>query len=786
MPGDEDDDVYFDDDLDELPPNTFQQLQQDAIRSTQQVANDSRQDLPIPKQAPAFGFGTGPIHAAQSLANRYDNPHRPSSDYGDFEEDDMLDGEVYDAAQDPPVNITQGNYFGQRASGEATQREIWRQQRFSEPQAVANLTRPLDHGTTQQPLPRTRQDKRGPIEDEDEDEDEDAMAWSPEKRDDGQGRRATPSVSVDALQAQIEGLLQERDSLRKETEEAKARALAKTGEIAIVRAKQSKAEKEFEQKLASLQKSHADEAARQKLEVQNARAEKQKIATEKGFLEHDLAQQKTSRAVVRKSSAHGPATTPKKNRVAPFADGFEEEEVRVVTPSKLTFRTKPTTPKAGAKRKRKVPEASPAKPLELSQSRNASFVEDDIPQPLEGEEINEETGNAERAQPKDLKVMVLQEILNYCHYDETRMIESLADFAFPSKADLKLSNLVLDKVTMANDALSIGQALLAIWQQCLDERCFEPLEMIMNVTLRLLYFFLLDFTSDLTDIIVPLTQFTADINLIPRFKKKSASELNPHVSTVDCFQVLHTVAHNLMFDAPEIERFWRCMRFDFVGMMMKPTQPITELLQALSLLKTSILPNSFSMIIPPDDGDQQCSEQVVLDLLSRLLIEMPWVPEDEEPDPSPDVCTLRLEVLEVLSGMLSNPYCSKVLVTSPLVVPRIIRFLCDEIDDLYDYTTDEMNIMRSRGVNIGFMIWHDVCKQLGSEKQQELQEKLKETSGMIGKQLLVLTRLAFCEGGYYEGRIEEVVSELAHEMLEEVLTMEEGEELEKCMGSGRR
>ena len=785
MPGDEDDDVYFDDDLDELPPNTFQQLQQDAIRSTQQVASNSPQDLSRPKQTPAFGFGTGPIHAAQSLANRYDNPHKPSSDYGDFEEDDMLDGEVYDAAQDPPVNITQGNYFGKRVPGEATQREIWRQQRFSEPQAVANaVTHPPNHGTAQpqQPLPKARQVKPRPI----EDENEDAMTWSPEKRDNSQGQGTTPLVSVDALQAQIQGLLQERDSLRKETEEAKAKALAKTGEIAIVRAKQSKAEKEFEQKLASLEKSHADEAARKNLEVQNARAERQKIATEKGFLEHDLAKQKTSRPAARKPSADGPATTPKKNRVAPFADGFEDEEVRAVTPSKLSFRTKPTTPKAGAKRKRKVPEASPAKPLELSQSRNASFVEDDLPQPPEEEEIREETGNEERVQFKDLKVMVLQEILNYRHYDETRMIESLADFAFPSKADLKLSNLVLDKVTMANDALSIGQALLSIWQQCLDEQYFEPLEMIMNITLRLLYFFLLDFTSDLTDIIVPLAQFTADINLIPRFKKKPASEINPHVSTLDCFQVLHTVAHNLMFDAPEIERFWRCMRFDFVGMMIKPTQPITELLQALSLLKTSILPNSFSMITPPGDGDQQCSEQVVLGLLSRLLIEMPWVPEDEEPDPSPDVCTLRLEVLEVLSGMLSNPYCSKVLINSPHVLPRIISFLCDEIDDLYDYTTDEMNIMRSRGINIGFMIWHDVHKLLGSEKQQELQEKLKETSGMIGKQLLVLTRLAFCEGGYYEGRIEQVVSELAHEMLEEVLTMEEGEELEKCVGSGRR
>ena len=762
----EEDDGYSDDDLDDLPSNTFQQLQQDAIQFSQKVVTD-RPYLPA-NTHPGDLIQNNRTEGLAQTANSYQvSPRGFSSDYGDFEDDEMLDGEVYDAAQDPPAATTQGNPYRGHAIGESTQREIWRQERFSVPQSYNPPINPTisDLPPMKPPPNNARQNSE-------------EMTWSPVRKQ----KNVITQDPTEALQAQIQQLLQEKESLRNEAEAAKASALAKTGEIAIVRAKQSKLEKEFEQKMTNLQKSHADEATRQKLAIENARAEKHTLATEKSFLEFDLAQQKTLRTAARKPES--PLTTPSKNRTIAFADGFEDNEISVTSPSKLTFRTKVVTPKAGAKRKRKAIDASPAKPLELSQSRNASFAEPEHPAKLTNPGDPVEDGIILRK--TDERYEMTQEILNHRpHHDTPRTFESLADFSFPSKADEKLSTLLLDKISyMSSEPFSASVALeiLSMWQQCIDENYLEPIHLIMDLVFNLLFWHLRECTPDLTDVLVPLAQVTADINLIPRHWKKPASELSPHVSTTLCLQILHTVAHNVLHQKPELDRFWHRMRFDFTGMILKSTNPIPELLISLSLLKTSVLPNSFSMIIPPGDGDQQKSELVVLDLLSRLLVEMPWVREGEDPYPDEDICSLRLEVLALMNCMLGNEYGGRALARSLWCLPRLIRFICDEIDALYDFTTDEMNEMHSDAINTGFLIWHHVQEEYGTEGQN-LQERLKEMPGMIGKQLIVLTRLAFCEGGFYEGRIREELPEMAHGMLEEVLTLEEGEEIGEVMGS---
>lgn len=145
----------------------------------------------------------------------------------------------------------------------------------------------------------------------------------------------------------------------------------------------------------ALQKLHADEAAQQKVEVEKARAELQKIATEKDFLENDLAagtkQIRNLQKAIKKGGdkdseikARGKENqlvTPKKNKSLPYADGFDDEEIQPMSPSRLVIRSKANTPKAGAKRKRKPTEASPVKPLDLAQPIQIdSFEEEAQPQ----------------------------------------------------------------------------------------------------------------------------------------------------------------------------------------------------------------------------------------------------------------------------------------------------------------------------------------------------------------------------------------------------------------------
>ena len=188
------------------------------------------------------------------------------------------------------------------------------------------------------------------------------------------------STVVHRLRQSIQ-LLREREMLQQAAQSAENKALAKTGEIAIVRANQVKMEKEYERRLAAMQKMHADEAARQKIEVDSVRAERQRIETENQFLKHDALDNQITRNIsttardtaktngVQNGANESPLTTPKKSRVKPFSDGFEDDEIVMLSPSKLAIRSKVGTPKAGAKRKRKQKEDSPVPKLRLSESK---------------------------------------------------------------------------------------------------------------------------------------------------------------------------------------------------------------------------------------------------------------------------------------------------------------------------------------------------------------------------------------------------------------------------------
>ena len=133
-------DDYSDDDLDALPDSTFRELQHNALESTQQAARGK----PPVLAATASSLKKTPAVLAQGLERlsvgaafpsfpsqrESDFPHLPSSDYGDLD-DDMLDGEIYDTAQEPGANAIQASRAASLpVGGESTQRERWQAQRY--------------------------------------------------------------------------------------------------------------------------------------------------------------------------------------------------------------------------------------------------------------------------------------------------------------------------------------------------------------------------------------------------------------------------------------------------------------------------------------------------------------------------------------------------------------------------------------------------------------------------------------------------------------------------------
>ena len=131
----EEDGGYSDDDLDALPADAFHELQENAIKSTQQqkpydATPGSALRRPFTKPSVSLGGGIGGALFGGNATQQARVPAHaepPSSDYGDFD-DEMLDGEIYNAAEQPAIPI--GNAVLRRAGGDSSQREEWRQRRY--------------------------------------------------------------------------------------------------------------------------------------------------------------------------------------------------------------------------------------------------------------------------------------------------------------------------------------------------------------------------------------------------------------------------------------------------------------------------------------------------------------------------------------------------------------------------------------------------------------------------------------------------------------------------------
>ncbi|KAI4096304.1 MAG: hypothetical protein LQ344_001130 [Seirophora lacunosa] len=801
----DEDDGYSDDDLDALPDDTLDRLQEHAITSTQQAIRDSHASF-LPAHTPqgnapaALAGGLERLSVANGLPLEDDQgfPQHPSSDYGDLD-DEMLDGEIYDAAEEPGINAIQASRAANVPHGESTQRELWRHQRYAIPQLnnEPGISRAqaaqgvLEGGNGSRPKTKETTDRPNA-----DNEDNDSQSGS--------------QAGMKALQAQILELRRERDELAKAKRAAEEAAFAKAGEIAIVRANQTKTEKFYESKLQSLQKLRQEEAAKQRLEVERALAEKQKIATEKGFLQNDItegnqqikslqrainAKDTSSKAV--SSEADGRTalpTTPQKKKSLKYADGFDYDEIQ----NPLPYRSKTSTPKAGSKRKRKPINESPVKPLQLSQANKAS-------EPVEDVSIAPDQGHAgldpgprnppatatfPSVAPSDERFDLMQHVMNHCRdVGEKRTFEALSDFAYPSKPNRALSTIFLDKMSTLRSRrniddfpVALAQIVIAMWKECVDEQFWKPVRLLLDLTRYILCITPVTTAPLLVDTLLEVLQSTADVNVIPRVRRQHG-KFSAEVNTLDCLELLKSIAVDCSGHDEDIIRFWKCMRFDFIAMILNVVQPIEELHVAIALLRRSVLRDTFAMVVPPNNGKQEPSELKLIDLLSRLLVESLKPVKNEEPYDAVEIAELRLSILSLMEEMCLNEHSSLALASSQHVIGRLVWVMNDELDALYNrqYGHEERAELVNQATRILFRLRSDHPQLIN------MQEKLKviPNSGGVHKHLIALTRLALSEGVFYEENIEDDVVECAHEMLEDLSSPEEAEALREAFSTAR-
>ncbi|KAL1871787.1 hypothetical protein Plec18167_006937 [Paecilomyces lecythidis] len=782
---DDSDDDFFDDGFESIPTSTLLQLEQNAYQATQAQKTQQTQDEPVRSlqdqstyalqshvstlRQPAFG---GSSLRPPSL------PTGLSNEYGEINAGEEFEAEVFDNAQDHMAELQREHAYMQG----------------------------LQNGQDIHMGGLQHHDGHFGQNDTDGMEVEEYLHDDTEVNDtfyEQHGR----SVQMEEVMARIDELTRKNQEMMQELETAKSNALTKSGEISIIRANQAKLAERYDQQLSSLRKSLADEAAKHKAELEAARAQSKTLATENAFLKQDLAEEALKsnnlRAKSRAKEKSQPVT-PKKTRVLPFRDGFDDDEIAVFSPTKSSGgRTKRGSPAVPGKRKRKPSQDGPIPigPLELSPSRHFPPPE---PEPEVEPETSDDGSKDQRTFQKDdenLRYMKL--ILNHRTPPNTeRDIEAMARIAFPSQPDRMFSTIVIEATSSfhtGNYAVQFARCIISLWSQALKEKFYRPIYILMGIIKFILLLDTSHVAPNIIEELLPVIQESVAINGVPRFHHSPASrknwgqvrqtpqsQLNKDVDSTEALSILYLTATGCLGDENAKEAFWRRIRYDFILMMLHTSQPISDIALTLNLLTCSLRRDSIGPLLDTEQ-DQFSNENYIVDRVANLFYEKPQVDEGQTPYTGHEVCRMRLEALSFLNAVAfsapgtAHNHGSSVIATHPTALARLIRSMHDEVDALYDYRPE--HDMHNSLVNGLMGLIYGVTRK---HKEIDLQSKLHLVAGGKQKYLIVLTRLAFSESPFLEAGITDETVEMAHEMLEEAVNPQEAEALAEAFPSASR
>ena len=222
----------------------------------------------------------------------------------------------------------------------------------------------------------------------------------------------------------------------------------------------------------------------------------------------------------------------------------------------------------------------------------------------------------------------------------------------------------------------------------------------VHILLDLVHFILLTnpFTAAPTVVVdlVELIRITAEINVVPRWNRlryvrapdvRGRTEMHEDICTKDCLQLLLVVAHDCSQKPADIIQFWRCVRLDFLSVIIRPWQPLEDVQLVLELLCYSVQESSFGTMADVADTGviQTHPEQHLIDRFTTALVEPPRVLEGETPYNAMEVAQMRLQALALVETMCDTTYCAEALAKSPVAIGRLVRVMSDELNALYDH-----------------------------------------------------------------------------------------------------
>ena len=809
MDDDEDEtDLFDDDEFDNLSETALQELEHNAILSTQAQAQAQAQKAvpqaqPLHESYPAIPQSR--IAAIQAQPNV--RPLIANAAFQRYltEEDDSFDL-VGDEGVPTPVEEYSSFPLPRAQPSEVAQREQFRQQRYGQ----------TSNGGGYLPANQQNYQRR-------------AGAFHPTQADgsfhsipgrtDAMMLDAPPTHSNysvhendrEAFQHRLEDVMRERDELTKELRAAKDTVSMQKGEISIIRANAEKESKVHDRQIGVLKKSMEEESAKHSAHLNALTEKNNNLTTRFNFLQQDHNQEvqesKSLRQRLKDRQAErgvSPTTTPRRGMASSLRDGFNDDDIMLLSPSKSPTpgrRSKPPTPTAANKRKRKAGDPSPVKPLVLRPSNQS---QDEMPPPLP--QPVQSTAQVVPIVRKDKQaerhLNFLQSILEY-RVKKTKepLFEALIKFAFPSSPSKTFSATLLQRIAQLKGCRLPGdllQLFIDLWFTCMKEQYYKPIALLIEVVTYITDLELSVLDSEIITSIVPLLQSSIAINAEKRFKHSPVnhstygkirqtpqSVLNAEVNGTSCLELMLTIAYTISDEPDLLALLWRFMDPEFVLMMLNVWQPISDITLMLHLLTTSIFPSTIGSICI---GEQQLKvEHWIINRVCYLLWETPGVDEGLPPYTSAQLCHLRLEIMDLLLqiGVTSSPpphddpthHGSLLLANDAHCIARLVQSLNDEVNAMYDLHPVTRNLHGDL-INKGVYLLYHLLQLHGSSIN--LQEKLSVVNGGVHKHRVVLTRLAFSEGFVIDQWVKDETVAMATQMLEESVTPDEADELVEC------
>ena len=614
---------------------------------------------------------------------------------------------------------------------------------------------------------------------------------------------AQNGVDVSSLQARVAELEAEQVRVRHLEQEARNAVLAKQGEISIVRANQEKATKEYERRIAVMQKLHADEATKQKVELEAGRKEREKMETDNRFLKHDLAQEAD-----RVKRSNGPikqrTETPRKTKRHAVGDGFDDDEVRLMSPSKSKDKSREQTPKAGAKRKRPAQD-SPIAPLSFDQPPSKDNAEqlraamDHQKQVLETKER--------------FRFSFMQKTMNHRPYEgHERTVEALTKHNFPSDSGRSLSALLMENITFHADEehlpLQLSRAMLKLWSRCLNEKYHAPIYLLLDMTRFAIRLELSDTISQLIEDAVPICIRTMDLvaahifqtSLYPSYAggddfQKIESSVIPHIDVDEVLDFLRELCDAATLSNRYIELFWQRMELEPTLLMLNKAQPISQITASLRILASSALPTTFGPSCASGEEaaeKQDKQEKIIIDRLTSLLFETPVAPKEEPAYTDKEITELRIETLNLLQHLCSTDHGGLLLAQHRSAIGRLIRFLDQQVNKLYSTRpslglpateSTPLHTLIASTINTTARVIYHLLRTY--DAHIDFLQKVRVIKGGYHKFLVSMTRIAFSDRLVFEEGLDEEVVEAAHQILDSVLSPEEGEAVVRAVETPR-